>query len=113
VIEMISRRKRSCGSLSTASRLRRVLPLAGLVCAVSPVVGSALSPTVAPAAGSQQPTATATQCLGAIHACPGYRYTCVSALYPKQLAVHTDSEKIEDTLESNRYRWHCRGTPDT
>jgi hypothetical protein len=113
VIEMISRRKRSCGSLSTASRLRRVLPLAGLVCAVSPV-GSALTSTVASAAGSQpKPTSKATQCLGAIHACPGYRYTCHSALYPKQLAVHTDSEKIEDTLESNRYRWHCRGTPDT
>jgi hypothetical protein len=101
------------GLLSTASRLRRVLLVAGLSFAVWPV-GSALSPTVAPAAGSRQPppTAKATLCLGTIHACPGYTYICVSALYPKQLAVHTDSEKIEDTLESNRYRWHCNGGSD-
>jgi hypothetical protein len=104
---------RRFGLLSTASRRRRMLLLAGLSFAVWPV-GSALTPPVAPAAGSRQPisAAKATQCLGTIHACAGYRYTCVSALYPKQLAVHTDSEKIEDTLESDRYRWHCQGTRD-
>ena len=106
---MNSSETRRFGLLLTAARLRRVLLLAGLSLAAWPV-GSALTPTVAPAAGSHQPKPT--QCLGAIHACPGYRYTCVSALYPKQLAVHTDIEKIEDTLESDRYRWHCHGTPD-
>ena len=110
---MNSSEMRRFGLSLTSRRLRRMLLLAGLSLAAWPV-GSALTPTVAPAAGSRQPkpTATATQCLGAIHACPGYRYTCVSALYPKQLAVHTDIEKIEDTLESDRYRWHCHGTPD-
>lgn len=112
VIGMNSSGMRSFGFSLAASRLRRVLLLAGLVFAAW-LVGLALTSTVASAAGSHQPkpTAKATQCLGTIHACPGYRYTCVSALYPKQLAVHTDSEKIEDLLESNRYRWHCRGTP--
>ena len=111
---MVSIWTRGFGWLLTALRLRRVLLVAGLVCVASSV-GSALTLRAASAAGSHQikPTAKATQCLGAIDSCPGYRYTCVSALYPTQLAVHTDSEKIEDTLESDRYRWHCRGTPDT
>ena len=88
-----------------------------LVGAVAGVL--ALTPTVASAAGPANDRAKdaavpiwQTECIvGSPGACPGYTYTCFSPMYPKQLAVRTNSDTTEDTLE--HYLWRCYGTPDS
>jgi len=48
--------------------------------------------------------------------CQGYTYRCMTAFYPKQLAVFTNLDATEDSYEAvvigAGHPWHCYGTPD-
>ena len=70
-----------------------------------------LGPTVASAANKQTPPPP--QCVGLIGQCQGYKYTCKTAFYPKQLAVFTNNDATEDWYEAMvigaGHYWQCTG----
>jgi hypothetical protein len=95
---------------------------------IKKLIGGALavgSLLLAPAGAQAKPPSggptASSECLSLLYptaqsptVCKGYTYTCISPFYPKQLAVFTNSDTIEDQLEValRGHYWRCTGTPD-